>query len=74
MNIDIAYRLIFIGIQLAVWGIGASMFYLGRYLVEPEEKKLSRAKDMKRSGVVLLCFAFGYFVCWLLALGGYLGK
>lgn len=72
MNIDIVYRLIFIGIELAVLGIALSIIYQGRYLVAPEEKKLSRAKDMKRSGVVLLCFGFGYPACWLLALGGYL--
>jgi len=65
-------RLIFIGIELAVLGIGASMFYQGRYLVAPEEKRLGRAKGMKWFGVVWLCLGFGYLVCWLLALAGYL--
>jgi len=45
-------RLIFIGIELAVLGIGASMFYIGGYLAAPEEKRLSRAKGMKWFGAV----------------------
>ena len=65
-------RLIFIGIELAVLGIGASMFYIGGYLVAPEKKRLSRAKGMKWFGAVFWLFGFGYLVCWLLALAGYL--
>jgi hypothetical protein len=70
MNMDIVYRLIFIGIELAVLGIGSSIFYLGRYLEAPEEKRLSRAKGMKWFGVVWLCLGIGYLVCWLLTLRG----
>jgi hypothetical protein len=36
MDTDIVYRLIFIGIGLAMLATGSSIFYLGRYLETPE--------------------------------------
>lgn len=66
-------RLIFIGIELAVLGIAAAMFYIGGYLVAPEKKRLSRAKGMKWFGAVFWLWLPSLLVTcfsWLLDLRG----
>jgi len=42
MDMNVIYRLIFIGMALIVIGIGAVMAYMGWYLAAPEEKRQHR--------------------------------
>jgi hypothetical protein len=70
MNMDIVYRLIFIGIALVVIGIGAVMTYMGWYLAAPEEKKQHRAKWMRWYGLILVILGWAYLIYCMFALRG----
>jgi hypothetical protein len=70
MNINIVYRLIFIGMGLVVIGVGAVMTYLGNYLAAPEQKKQSRAKYMRIYGVIFVTLGLAYLIYCMIALRG----
>ncbi len=70
MNMDVVYRLIFIGMALVVIGIGAVMTYTGNYLAAPEQKKQTRAKFMRMYGVIFVILGWAYLIYCLLALRG----
>ena len=54
MDMNLIYRLIFIGMALVVIGIGAVMTYLGWYLAAPEQKKQYRAKWTRWYGLIFV--------------------
>jgi hypothetical protein len=70
MDMNIIYRLIFIGMALVVIGIGAVMTYLGNYLAAPEQKKQSRAKYMRIYGVIFVTLGLAYLIYCMIALRG----
>ncbi len=70
MDMNIIYRLAFIGIALVVIGIGAVMTYTGWYLAAPEQKKQYRAKSMRWYGVIFVILGWAYLIYCLLALRG----
>ena len=70
MNMDIVYRLIFIGMALVVIGIGAVMTYMGWYLAAPEQKKQFRAKCMRWYGLIFVILGWAYLIYCLLVLRG----
>ncbi len=70
MNMDIVYRLIFIGMALVVIGIGAIMTYMGWYLSAPEEKRQFRAKGMRWYGLIFVILGWAYLIYCLLSLRG----
>jgi len=70
MDMNIIYRLTFIGIGLVVIGIGAVMTYTGNYLAAPEQKKQTRAKFMRMYGVIFVTLGLAYLIYCMLALRG----
>jgi hypothetical protein len=70
MDINIIYRLIFIGMALVVIGIGAVMSYMGWYLAAPEEKKQYRAKWMRWYGLIFVILGWAYLIYCMFALKG----
>jgi hypothetical protein len=62
MDMNIIYRLVFLGLGLVVIGIGAAMTYLGSYLAAPEEKKQGRGRNMLIYGIILVILGFAYLI------------
>ena len=70
MDMNIIYRLIFIGMALVVIGIGAVMTYMGWYLAAPEQKKQYRAKCMRWYGLFFVILGWAYLIYCMFALKG----
>ena len=70
MDMNIIYRLIFIGMALVVIGIGAVMTYLGWYLAASEQKRQNRAKGMRWYGLIFVILGWAYLIYCLLVLKG----
>ncbi len=68
-NMVVVCRLICMGIALVALGIGAGIFYIGRYLEAPAKKRRNRGWGMKWYGVVLLCLVVAYLLYSMLTLG-----